>query len=162
MICNYLIYIPDILKHSFERNQQTYTLPPSPLLSALDVTAEIMIDIFVTTCSEGPYLRERSLGYDCFESSHFNDIVGLFTMCIEYLIQMRWLQLYNSFPYDGKSKIATMENRIYFFLGFVISFLEKWNNIKSKSFHAHEFWVVLLLDLIVYLIKKNPLPLSCS
>ena len=64
-------------------------LPPSLLLSPLNDTAQIMIDSSVPTCSEGPDLRERSLGYDCFESSHFNDIVGLFTACIKYLMQMR-------------------------------------------------------------------------
>ena len=64
-------------------------LPPALLLSPLNDTAQIMIDSSVPTCSEGPDLRERSLGYDCFESSHFNNIVGLFTVCIKYMIQMR-------------------------------------------------------------------------
>ena len=57
-------------------------LPPSPL----NDTAQIMIDSSVPTCSEGPDLRERSLGDDYFESGHFNDIVGLVTACIKYSI----------------------------------------------------------------------------
>ena len=42
-------------------------LPPSPLLSPLNDTGQIMIDSSVLTCSEGPDLRERSLGDDYFE-----------------------------------------------------------------------------------------------
>ena len=57
-------------------------LPPSPL----NDTAQIMIGSSVPTCSEGPDLRERSLGDDYFESGHFSDIVGLVTACIKYSI----------------------------------------------------------------------------
>ena len=64
-------------------------LPPSLLLSPLNNTAQIMIDSSVPTFSEGPDLRERSLGDDYFESGHFNDIFGLVTACIKYSIQRR-------------------------------------------------------------------------